>query len=314
MKATQRYTRMVANRTPSANADQVDAEIDALLAKIPDKYRAAAAAKDAIRRKKRQGASWKCEPVTIVISMALFTCIGVLVFLSMSSRPFWAFKELHGDWVAEPQGSGARRIAVNNLDDQIHINCAAPDILRSLNTNGEGQAADGTLSATLDVGDSDKLVGHLPIASCQFTFGPFHVHSSRMLFQSVRANSAVWTWTGRCVDDDDDAAGRMDGAVCTLTIHRKHVIFVVHDSSKGAAYSFLLTRWDGGDTGTVGGFAGFWKDKGRFAVLIVSMVVILKLFQYVLSPKKDVAKKLREERLRRALQRDKAMNTGGAPQ
>lgn len=290
-------TAKVPQKQP-VTAEDADAEIDALLARIPDKYRAASTAKDQLQKKKRAASSWKCEPVTAMVGTTLLIGVSVLVFLSMSPKPFWAFQELHGNWLAEPQSAASRRAAADALDDDFMIHCEAPAVVRSLHA-GEDDTSKVASADNAAEEESDKLVGTLPEAACRFTLGPFRVAAARMVFQPIRANSAVWTWTGPCVDGAP--------SICTITIHRKHTIFVAHDEHTRTAHSFLLTRWDtrrlGGD-----GLAGFWKEKGRFIVLIVSLIVGLKFCQYILSPKEDVGKKLREERFRRALeQRQKAL-------
>jgi hypothetical protein len=283
-------------KQPAQTMEAADAEIDALLAKIPDKYRTAAAAKKHPPR--NRGASWKCEPLTLLISFILVLGITVLMFLSMSPKPFWAFQELHGNWMAEPQSAAARRVAADALDEDFSIHCAAPDVVRSLKASDILAAEQDSDNSAIE--ESDKIVGTLPEAACTFTFGPFRVAASRMVFYSVKANSAVWTWTGSCVDGG--------AAICTVMIHRKHTIFVVHDENTSAVFSYLLTRWDTRRLGGSDGLMGFWKEKGRFIVLIVSLIVGLKFLQHLLSSKEDVGKKLREQRFRKALeQRQKAL-------
>lgn len=289
-----------ATKRAPQTVEDADAEIDALLAKIPDKYRTAAAAKQQTR-KRGGGASWKCEPLTLLVGFILVIGIAVLVFLSMSPKPFWAFQELHGVWMAEPQSAAARRVAADALDEEFSITCAAPAVVRTLLTSEQEPGVDPTKEVTDE--ESDKLVGTLPEAACQFTFGPFRVATTRMVFQPIKANTAVWSWTGPCVDGGD--------MMCTIMIHRKHTIFVVHDDKTSAVYSYLLTRWDARRLGGNDGLMGFWKEKGRFVILIIGLIIGLKFLQYILSPKEDVGKKLREQRFRKALElRQKALRDG----
>lgn len=249
-----------APKKEAMTAEEVDAEVDALLAKIPDKYRKRL---EEDKKKQKAVSLWRCEPSTVIVGSLLVTLLAILVTLSMSSKPVWAYKELSGTWAVEPQGSASRKKVANALDEPVVLTCAKPEIIQLSNSSSS-------------ISDEDKLVGDLLETYCEFTLDAFQLRTTVVL-TTARVQGNMWTWTGPCT-----ASPPLSEDICSLTLHRKRVLFSVY--TRDGVFSYLLLRADDVDGARRReSWATFWNDKGRFLFAVFVVVIVLKGFQRILS-------------------------------
>lgn len=226
-----------------------EGEVEALLAKISNDQRHA-----------DHPSRWRCEPVSLAVSLVLLLFVGFLVSMSMSTQPFWTFQELSGNWTVEAVGPSARRkwLAFDDMTNELAIKCVPPSEFESVVPES-----------------SDKLIGDLLAANCSFSFGPVSFDNDITLTTNRSPSGSFWSWTGRC--------SRTSTHSCIIILHKKRMLLTTIEGDDIS--HFVLMRSGRTDRGS---WKAFWDSKGRFLVAIVVVVVVFKSFHIVLSrPSKE---------------------------
>lgn len=223
---------------PPRRDDEHDAaleeEVNALLAKIPSKYKREQDDQDSSSKGKRRKADWSCDPLTAFVGIGTIVALVVFLYLSMSPRPFLLRHELSGSWVVDPQGPFARRALNRSLS--FHL----PLEIRCHNSDGAaGSAAAAAYATTIGAGllyvpteEAATVVDNsVPLANtaadhveknmakeqedtldktrdneyearCVIPFGHFPIHT-QIHVDPVRVVGSAWHWTGRCTDEEE---------------------------------------------------------------------------------------------------------------